>query len=78
LIPLTINEIHRLFNRIAAPIQHTVAHTLHWSCWRGTSQHAPVPATTTDEATNCHCSTRRLPLKHLGAGTPSPSTSRRP
>lgn len=27
LIPLTVDEIRKLFNRIAAPIQHTVAHT---------------------------------------------------
>src|SRR6185312_7183396 len=38
LIPLTINEIRRLFNRITAPIQHTATHTLHWSHWRRTSQ----------------------------------------
>ena len=38
LIPLTVNEIRKLFHRIAAPIQHTVAHTLHWSHWRRTSQ----------------------------------------
>jgi hypothetical protein len=38
LIPLTVNEIRRLFNRVAAPIQHTIAHTLHWSHWRRTSQ----------------------------------------
>ncbi len=38
MIPLTINEIRKLFNRITAPIQHTIAHTLHWSHWRRTSQ----------------------------------------
>ena len=27
LIPLTVDEIRKLFNRIAAPIQHTVTHT---------------------------------------------------
>jgi SRSO17 transposase len=30
LIPLTVNEIRKLFNRVAVPIQHTLTHTLHW------------------------------------------------
>jgi hypothetical protein len=38
LIPLTANEIRKLFNRIAAPIHHTITHALHWSYWRRTSQ----------------------------------------
>ena len=35
---MTINEIRKLFNRIATPIQHTITHTLHWSYWRRRSQ----------------------------------------
>jgi len=35
---MTINEIRKLFNRITAPLQHTIAHALHWSYWRRRSQ----------------------------------------
>jgi hypothetical protein len=51
LIPLTVNEIRKLFNRVAAPIQHTVAHTLHWSYWRRTSQ---ARARTSHYRRRCH------------------------
>lgn len=51
LIPLTVNEIRKLFNRITAPIQHTVTHTLHWSYWRRTSQ---AQARTSHYRRQCH------------------------
>ena len=38
LIALSLNEIRRLFNRITAPITHTISHVLHWSRWRRHSQ----------------------------------------
>lgn len=38
LIPLSVNEIRRLFNRITAPLTRFVAHVVHWSNWRRTSQ----------------------------------------
>jgi hypothetical protein len=34
LIPLTFNEIRRLFSRLAANIIHTIDHCLHWSTRR--------------------------------------------
>ncbi|WP_084262477.1 IS701 family transposase [Actinomadura formosensis] len=34
LIPLSLNETRRLFNRVTAPISHAVEHILHWSRWR--------------------------------------------
>jgi hypothetical protein len=33
-----VNEIRRLFNRITAPLTRTIAHVVHWSTWRRTSQ----------------------------------------
>lgn len=38
LISLSLSEIRRLFNRITAPITHTLDHALHWSRWRRHSQ----------------------------------------
>jgi len=38
LIPLSSNEIRRLWNRIAAPLTRTIDHVVHWSNWRRTSQ----------------------------------------
>jgi len=38
LIPLTINEIRRLFNRVACPVEHALVHVWHWSNWRRASQ----------------------------------------
>jgi hypothetical protein len=38
MIPLTMNEIRRLFNRVTKPIKHAVTHVLHWSLWRRRSQ----------------------------------------
>lgn len=38
LTPLTVNEIRKIFNRITAPIHHTIEHAMHWSRWRRTSQ----------------------------------------
>jgi hypothetical protein len=34
LIPLTVNEIHRLFAKMIANITHTITHWLAWSRWR--------------------------------------------
>jgi hypothetical protein len=51
LIPLTANEIRKLFNRITAPVQHTITHTLHWSYWRRTSQ---ARARTSHYRQRCH------------------------
>ena len=34
LIPLTLNEIRRLFTRLPTPPTHNRAHLLHWSRWR--------------------------------------------
>jgi hypothetical protein len=34
LIPLTFNEIRRLFARLANTTNHTISHWLHWSNWR--------------------------------------------
>lgn len=34
LIPLSCNEIHRLFNTLAARPSSDVAHHLSWSTWR--------------------------------------------
>jgi SRSO17 transposase len=34
LIPLTFNEIRRLFARLATATNHTIGHWLHWSNWR--------------------------------------------
>jgi len=34
LIPLTVNEIHRLFAKLIANITHTITHWLAWSRWR--------------------------------------------
>lgn len=38
LIPLSANEIRRLWNRITTPVIHTIRHVVHWSNWRRTSQ----------------------------------------
>ena len=38
LIPLTINEIRRLSNRVACPVRHPLVHVWHWSNWRRASQ----------------------------------------
>ncbi|RYE43202.1 MAG: hypothetical protein EOP24_29385 [Hyphomicrobiales bacterium] len=38
LIPLTINEIRRSFNRVARPVRHALFHVWHWSNWRRASQ----------------------------------------
>jgi hypothetical protein len=38
MIPLTANEIRRLFNRITAPIRHPIEHVLSRPRWRRTSQ----------------------------------------
>ncbi|MDV2475965.1 hypothetical protein F8M49_12500 [Rhodococcus zopfii] len=38
LIPLTVNEIRRLFNRVACPVRHALVHVWHWSNWRRISQ----------------------------------------
>lgn len=46
LIPLTCNEIHRLFNTLAARPISDIAHHLSWSTWRRRHQHR---ATTSDE-----------------------------
>jgi len=34
LIPLTLNEIRRLFTRLITNTAHTIDHWLHWSNWR--------------------------------------------
>jgi hypothetical protein len=34
LIPLTCNEIQRLFTTLVVRPMHDVAHRLHWSAWR--------------------------------------------
>jgi SRSO17 transposase len=34
LIPLTLNEIRRMFARLATTTIHTIDHWLHWSTWR--------------------------------------------
>jgi hypothetical protein len=34
LIPLTLNEIRRLFARMITNTIHTIDHWLHWSAWR--------------------------------------------
>jgi hypothetical protein len=34
LIPLTFNEIRRLFTRLITNSIHTIGHWLHWSTWR--------------------------------------------
>jgi hypothetical protein len=34
LIPLTFNEIRRLFARLITNSVHTISHWLHWSTWR--------------------------------------------
>jgi hypothetical protein len=34
LIPLTFNEIRRLFARMISNTIHTIDHWLHWSTWR--------------------------------------------
>lgn len=38
LIPLSANEIRRLWNRIASPVAHSIRHVVHWSNWRRISQ----------------------------------------
>ncbi|RSM70036.1 hypothetical protein DMH04_45395 [Kibdelosporangium aridum] len=38
LIPLSANEIRRLWNRITAPVTHAIGHVVRWSTWRQTSQ----------------------------------------
>ena len=38
MIPLTVNEIRRLFTVLVNTAAHTVAHHLHWSLWRRTHQ----------------------------------------
>ncbi|GAA2387405.1 hypothetical protein GCM10010170_098350 [Dactylosporangium salmoneum] len=34
LIPLSSNEIRRLFTRLVSTVQHHTSHILHWSQWR--------------------------------------------
>jgi hypothetical protein len=34
LIPMTFNEIRRLFARLITATVHTIDHWLHWSVWR--------------------------------------------
>jgi hypothetical protein len=38
MIPLSVNEIRRLWNRVTTRVVHTIDHVLHWSRWRRTSQ----------------------------------------
>jgi hypothetical protein len=38
LIPLTVNGIRRLFNRVVCPVRHTLLHVWHWSNWRRINQ----------------------------------------
>lgn len=38
LIPLSVNEIRRLFNRVAVRISHPVEHVMAWSHFRRRSQ----------------------------------------
>jgi hypothetical protein len=49
LIPLTCNEIQRLFTTLVLRPMHDVAHRLHWSAWRrrhqARAQGQPLPPT---------------------------------
>ncbi|NYJ33442.1 hypothetical protein HNR10_001323 [Nocardiopsis aegyptia] len=38
LIPLSVNEIRRLFNRVCARISHPLEHVMAWSVFRRRSQ----------------------------------------
>ncbi|TDC22838.1 hypothetical protein E1265_14605 [Streptomyces sp. 8K308] len=38
IIPVTMNEARRLFNRVCSPIRHGIHHVLAWSLWRRRSQ----------------------------------------
>ncbi|MBS9376074.1 hypothetical protein GON09_005095 [Rhodococcus sp. B50] len=38
LIPLTVNEIRRLFNRVVCPVRNALIHVWHWSNWRRVGQ----------------------------------------
>ncbi|WP_443078936.1 IS701 family transposase [Streptomyces sp. NBC_01497] len=38
LIPVTVNEARRIFNRISSPVRHSIQHLLAWSLWRRKSQ----------------------------------------
>ena len=38
LIPLSVNEIRRLFNRVAARVSHPIEHVMEWSLFRRRSQ----------------------------------------
>jgi hypothetical protein len=38
MIPLSVNEIRRLWNRITEPVTYTIDHVVHWSNWRRRSQ----------------------------------------
>jgi SRSO17 transposase len=39
LIPLTLNEICHLYNKLALASTADIPHVLHWSCWRRRHQH---------------------------------------
>jgi len=59
LIPLTVNEIRRLFNRVVCPVRHTLLHVWHWSNWRRINQPEPASAITHVDITHCRCSTKK-------------------
>ncbi len=46
LIPLTLNEIRRLFAKLIIDTVHTVAHQLAWSPTATPTKHKPRPVTT--------------------------------
>ena len=78
LIPLTINEIRRLFNRVACPVEHALVHVWHWSNWRprqpGQSARQPLQTSTSQTVVAVLCGGHRLFLPQGGRVVDRPIT----